>query len=444
MHSDDQYIDKPDDFSRRIGEKLREHRMSVDSDIWDSLTDRFLPQRRGVPLYLRWMAAGVAAVALLLLLLVDGSNEESGGISEEVRYSDINKTDRIIESEKETERVAEILESRRIQDSGSRGKKSNQEEAMELAVMVKPEETVELVATVDPEEPLELEGKMNPGEDKEVEVAEPGELNDPKNISKSEEPVKPEKKVLPKDEFLAENHLPASGQEHRKHQSLMASLGSGGALPDFFPGDYAYADSPQNNGSLPGGDYGNGEGLNSGGSYNLLSPDDYTDVVHRPPISFSLTANFPVGENLGLETGLSYTYLFSRFNRNDNFIYRGTLQQHYIGIPVNLRYTVWQNDAWNIYLLAGGSIEKGLRAIYKQEIEYNGDRVHHTDVYSRIDGFQFSAQGGVGFSYRLRDNLSLFGEPRIVYYFKNNQPMSARTDNPLIFGLNMGIRLGFK
>ena len=409
MHSDDQYIDKPDDFSRRIGEKLREHRMPVDSDIWDSLTGRFLPQRRGVPLYLRWMAAGVAAVALLLLLLVDGSNEESGGISEEVRYSDINKTDRIIESEKETERVAEILESRRIPDSGSRGKKSNQEEAMELAVMVKPEETVELVATVDPEES-----------------------------------VKPEKKLLPKDEFLAENHLPASGQEHRKHQSLMASLGSGGALPDFFPGDYAYADSPQNNGSLPGGDYGNGEGLNSGGSYNLLSPDDYTDVVHRPPISFSLTANFPVGENLGLETGLSYTYLFSRFNRNDNFIYRGTLQQHYIGIPVNLRYTVWQNDAWNIYLLAGGSIEKGLRAIYKQEIEYNGDRVHHTDVYSRIDGFQFSAQGGVGFSYRLRDNLSLFGEPRIVYYFKNNQPMSARTDNPLIFGLNMGIRLGFK
>ena len=409
MHSDDQYIDKPDDFSRRIGEKLREHRMPVDSEIWDSLSDRFLPQRRGVPLYLRWMAAGVVAVALLLLLLVDGSNEESGGISEEVRYSDINKTDRIIESEKETERVAEILESRRIPDSGSRGKKSNQEEAMELAVMVKPEETVELVATVDPEES-----------------------------------VKPEKKLLPKDEFLAENHLPASGQEHRKHQSLMASLGSGGALPDFFPGDYAYADSPQNNGSLPGGDYGNGEGLNSGGSYNLLSPDDYTDVVHRPPISFSLTANFPVGENLGLETGLSYTYLFSRFNRNDNFIYRGTLQQHYIGIPVNLRYTVWQNDAWNIYLLAGGSIEKGLRAIYKQEIEYNGDRVHHTDVYSRIDGFQFSAQGGVGFSYRLRYNLSLFGEPRIVYYFKNNQPMSARTDNPLIFGLNMGIRLGFK
>lgn len=409
MHSDDQYIDKPDDFSRRIGEKLREHRMPVDSDIWDSLTDRFLPQRRGVPLYLRWMAAGVAAVALLLLLLVDGSNEESGGISEEVRYSDINKTDRIIESEKETERVAEILESRRIPDSGSRGKKSNQEEAVELAVMVKPEETVELVATVDPEEP-----------------------------------VKPEKKLLPKDEFLAENHLPASGQEHRKHQSLMASLGSGGALPDFFPGDYAYMDSPQNNGSLPGGDLDKGDGLISGGSYNLLSPDDYTDIIHRPPISFSLTANFPVGENLGLETGLSYTYLFSRFNRSDNFIYRGTLQQHYIGIPVNLRYTVWQNDAWNIYLLAGGSIEKGLRAIYKQEIEYNGDRVHHTDVYSRIDGFQFSAQGGVGFSYRLRNNLSLFGEPRIVYYFKNNQPMSARTDNPLIFGLNMGIRLGFK
>lgn len=432
MQSEDQYIDKPDDFSRKIGEKLREHRMPVDSEIWDSLSDRFLPQRRSMPMYLRWITAGVAAVALLLLLLVDGSNDKSRGIKDEVRYSDINKTDRTTELEKETGRVTEILESQRIPDSGSRRKKSNQEEAMEL------------VATVNPRESLEMEGKINPEEDKEVEVAEPGELNALENISKSEEPVKQEEKVLPKDELLAENRFTTSGQEHREEQSLIASLGSGGALPDFFSADYLYADSSPDKGSLPGGEYGGGGDLSSGGKYNLLSPDDYTDVVHRPPVSFSLTANFPVAENLGLETGFSYTYLFSRFKRSDNFIYRGTLQQHYIGIPVNLRYTVWQNDAWNIYLLGGASIEKGVYSVYKQEIEHNGDIVYHAKRGGRIDGLQFSAQGGAGFSYRLRDHLSLFGEPRIVYYFKNNQPMSARTDNPLIFGVNVGIRLGFK
>ena len=201
MQSEDQYIDKPDDFSRKIGEKLREHRMPVDSEIWDSLSDRFLPQRRSMPMYLRWITAGVAAVALLLLLLVDGSNDKSRGIKDEVRYSDINKTDRTTELEKETGRVTEILESQRIPDSGSRRKKSNQEEAMEL------------VATVNPRESLEMEGKINPEEDKEVEVAEPGELNALENISKSEEPVKQEDKVLPKDELLAENRFTTSGQE---------------------------------------------------------------------------------------------------------------------------------------------------------------------------------------------------------------------------------------
>ncbi len=99
----------------------------------------------------------------------------------------------------------------------------------------------------------------------------------------------------------------------------------------------------------------------------------------------------------------------------------------------------------SIYLLGGGAtIEKGIRAFYKQEIEGNGGIVHHTHVYNRIAGLQFSAQGGAGFSYRLQNNLHLFGEPRLLYYFRNNQPMSARTENPLIFGLNIGVRIQFK
>ena len=35
-----------------------------------------------------------------------------------------------------------------------------------------------------------------------------------------------------------------------------------------------------------------------------------------------------------IEAGLSYTYLYSRFNRNDRLVYRGSLKQHYVGIPV--------------------------------------------------------------------------------------------------------------
>jgi hypothetical protein len=45
MRSDDKYIDKPDDFARKVGNKLREHRIPVDPEVWDSLTDRTRPCR---------------------------------------------------------------------------------------------------------------------------------------------------------------------------------------------------------------------------------------------------------------------------------------------------------------------------------------------------------------------------------------------------------------
>jgi hypothetical protein len=266
---------------------------------------------------------------------------------------------------------------------------------------------------------------------------------EPEEPSRKEESATTETETYPADVFIVDNDVSSFVQEQHGLRSLIATLGSGGALLDFSFGSYdmdnAIYDSP-----VPGGEFNNGDGLGSGGNYMVLSPGDYTDIEHRLPVSLSLMADFKVGKNVNLETGLSYTYLFSRFSRNDHLVYRGTLKQHYIGIPLNLRYSMWQDGAWNIYLLGGGSIEKGLRAVYEQEIVQNGGVVQHTNVHSRIGGFQLSAQGGAGFSYQLHDNLNLFGEPRLIYYFRNNQPMSARTENPLIFGLNIGIRIQFK
>ncbi len=248
----------------------------------------------------------------------------------------------------------------------------------------------------------------------------------------------------PGESFFAEecNSLFAHKQNPRKYRSLVLALGSGGHLPDIAFGEY-HGDEASYDNPIPGGEFHNNPVTGIGGNYNLLTPGDFTDIVHRPPLSLSLTADFPVGKKVSLETGFSYTYLFSRFRRNDQFVYRGTLQQHYVGVPVNLRYQTWQNSAWELYMLGGGTIEKGFSSVCQQKIEKNGI-VYHTHMRSRIAGLQFSAQVGAGFSYRLHNDLYLFGEPRLVYYFRNNQPMSARTENPLIFGLHMGIRIQFK
>lgn len=439
MQSDDQYINKPDDFSRKVGKKLREYQMPVDSDMWDSLTDRLLPRKR-ISAYWPWAAAGVAAVVISVLfllnlfendLLLTENSQSQRQIKQETVVPDIisdsieNCTDKKSDQDQIIDKNRTILKK-----NGETIKVPKQEKILKSEKRKQAAETVE---SVDVSETVEI------AESTETERSE--ETPESEIALNQEELAKSGMKRFPAEEFLAENNISSSTHEQRGLHSLIAAFGSGGSPLDFSFGGY---DADMIYEDYPPGLENNGDGSSSGGNYNLLSPEDYTDIEHRLPVSFSLTADFSISKNVSVETGLSYTYLFSRFSRNDHFIYRGTLQQHYIGVPVNLKYAVWQNNVWSVYLSGGGSIEKGLRSVYKQQIEYNGGMVHHTNVHSGIDGFQFSAQGGAGFSYWLRDNLAFFGEPRIVYYFHNNQPMSARTENPLIFGLNMGIRLQFK
>lgn len=442
MQPDDKYIDKADDFSREVGEKLREHRMPVDPDVWDGLTGRLASRRKPVYGYWYWAAASVVVVVLSVLFLMNPSENDllvtdhspsSGQIEEETVVPDTIPEEIACNSDKKTV-SGQVVEKKR----------SVSIKKDEISVVPKSEKVSKSEERTHSTE-IEMriassasKQSVKPSESEDIKPEETGEQMD------LLESVKMAVMVGPQNAEEAPVLEITPDQERRGGiRSLIAALGSGGTSLDFSSYDYV-ADYPQADSQFPGGDIFGKNGVNSSGQYNLLTPGDYNEVVHRMPVSFSLTADLPIAGDLTLETGLSYTYLFSRYRRNENIIYRGTLRQHYIGIPVNLRYSVWQGDTWNVYLLGGASIEKGLRSIYKQEIEYNGDVVYHTNLYSGIKGLQFSAQGGAGFSYRLRDGLSLFGEPKIVYYFKNNQPMSARTENPLIFGLNMGIRLQFK
>ncbi|MBP1664644.1 MAG: outer membrane protein beta-barrel domain, partial [Bacteroidetes bacterium] len=77
---------------------------------------------------------------------------------------------------------------------------------------------------------------------------------------------------------------------------------------------------------------------------------------------------------------------------------------------------------------------------YKQDIDYTWSATQ-TKVYSRIEGLQWSLNTGLGVNYKIQKDLSLFFEPKMTFYLDNNQPMSARTENPLVIGLNGGLRI---
>jgi len=175
---------------------------------------------------------------------------------------------------------------------------------------------------------------------------------------------------------------------------------------------------------------------------SILATNDFTKKTYNDPLSFGLTVRKQLNKTLSLESGLVYTYLLSTFENSGVQRSEAKLHLHYIGIPVNLITELWENSKWEVYLSTGFMAEKGIQSLYVQS-QYFGAEVVTTTAKTNINGIQWSINGGVGVSYKIKKQLGIYFEPKFSRYFDNNQPVSARTDHPFVFGLSAGLRIGF-
>jgi hypothetical protein len=167
--------------------------------------------------------------------------------------------------------------------------------------------------------------------------------------------------------------------------------------------------------------------------------ENFSDITHYAPISFGLTVKKELNDRFALESGLVYAYLASKFE-NKNPEKDALLQLHYLGIPLNLHTKIIGNPhKWGVYLSAGAMVEKGLFSHYSLN-EYFSNSIQSGSTDRKIDGWQWSLNIALGGEYKLIRNYSIYLEPKVNYYLKNNQPLSARTENPLIIGINAGVR----
>jgi hypothetical protein len=155
-----------------------------------------------------------------------------------------------------------------------------------------------------------------------------------------------------------------------------------------------------------------------------------------------LTVRKEQNRTFSLETGLVYTFLDSRFHHPD-MNKEALLQLHYIGIPLNIQARIGGGGktGWEVYLSGGSMIEKGVYSHYKQ-IDHYGNRRNMTIVSNeKISGLQYSVAFAPGIDYTVYRRYSIYFEPEISYYFDRKQPISARTEHPLVFGVNVGLRV---
>ncbi|MDE6741816.1 MAG: porin family protein [Muribaculaceae bacterium] len=163
---------------------------------------------------------------------------------------------------------------------------------------------------------------------------------------------------------------------------------------------------------------------------------------HRLPIRASIDVSWPVGHGLSVGTGLTYSYLKSdiRYGYSDLPLFKASQCLHFIGIPVNVRYTPWSFRKLGIYVSAGFMAEKCVAGQIKE-----ADPQYPLYQYEGYDSrpFQFSFNGAGGVQYSLTHKCAVFIEPGVGIYLKNGSRLrTIYSERPVTFNVNVGLRFG--
>jgi hypothetical protein len=244
-------------------------------------------------------------------------------------------------------------------------------------------------------------------------------------------PAISKKRIIPNSLIAETDNEPTAPKKHKNEWLLAAAVGSGGSTSLNGVNEFVMAD------------VGDKYFVAARPTYNsIMAPNDFSQKNFMSPLSFGLTARMNLSKTLGLESGLVYTYLLSTFEEHNFVSYDASLKLHYLGIPLNLVVQLWKFPKWEVYVSGGGMVEKGLRSIYTQH-QYIGNQTITTTANTKIDGLQWSLNGAVGTTYKLQRNIGIYFEPKFSYFFDNDQPVSARTDRPVVIGLTAGLRFQF-
>lgn len=166
--------------------------------------------------------------------------------------------------------------------------------------------------------------------------------------------------------------------------------------------------------------------------YRTQQTDETTH--HHQPVRLGLSLRYRLNERWSIESGLTYTRLSSDFTKTVDG-QSTTTEQHlnYIGIPVSVSYRLWGSRYLNVYMLAGGMMEKMVKGSQQTAAMTTSVSIHP---------LQFSLNSAIGAEFNISRQFSLYAEPGLGYWFDNDSSVSTYYhDKPLSFSLNLGIRV---
>ncbi|MBR5075535.1 MAG: hypothetical protein IKX28_00785, partial [Bacteroidales bacterium] len=145
---------------------------------------------------------------------------------------------------------------------------------------------------------------------------------------------------------------------------------------------------------------------------------------HDLPLSLGLSVRLDLTPRIGVESGLEYTYLHSSEWSGDE---RLDQRLHFIGIPLRADVRLLSAKGFDVYAGLGGKVEKCVYAVLGV-------------LEAREPGVQLSGEAFAGVQYRIGRQTALYFQPSLSYYFTKTELVTYRTENPLSFTLQAGVR----
>ena len=383
-------------FDQIIREKLQGFECEVDDSLWDGIVER----RRKVVLRYVFGAVAAAACVALGVFLFDGNDVPGQLQSAPTVAVAETAVPQELETPVEAQEVPSIADQIKALRSGN------------AVAEVLPSEVVKAIEAVaeNVSEPVETAAE-------EVAPAETGSRQAPAQSAgqpSTNTYRTPTGGQLMDDYYLFEEE--GSSKTHTHSSISLSSNVSGIAKQDGF----IYQMAPSHAASATG-------------KSNGIVVEEISESSYSIPLSFGVQFRYPVTDKFSLGAGVNYTYLQRTFNAMMNKVKYNNVssQMHYVGVTASAFYNFIEAGRLTVYGRAGGAVDKGVYARY-----VFGDQGLSQDV----SGVQWSVNAGVGLEYRIADPVSLYIDPSASYYFDCAQPRSIRTEQPLMFSLEAGVR----
>lgn len=176
------------------------------------------------------------------------------------------------------------------------------------------------------------------------------------------------------------------------------------------------------------------------GYYVGGSEDESVD--HHHPIRVGLSVRYSLAKRLGIETGLVYSYLSSDISQGEGDNSNKTEQKlHFVGIPLNVDYSLWSNRIFNVYAIGGGMVEKNIKGTSTATCRLNGNMQSTSDYKTKMKELQWSVNAALGVQVNFNKEIGMYLEPGVGYYFDNGSALKTYyTEKPFSFNLKLGLR----